>query len=254
SGTSALGGALERLGLNVGKTVMPAEANNPKGYFENLALTNLHDSFLGESSCPWYDPKPLKPRRFRGEVASRYRKELLAMLEEEFGETRPLVKDPRLCRLIPLWRPLLKEFFPKAVFILPVRHPVEVASSLQKRDQMALDQGLKLWTVHVVEGERHTREFARAFTTYDALIASPKETLARLTQALNLPRPQSTELVDATLRHHKDLSWPENAPDSEWILPIYETLVSDAPDKSQTLDQLRKGYYRKMGWTGPKWW
>jgi hypothetical protein len=55
SGTSALSGALEKLGLSVGKTVMPPHAQNPKGYFENLALTVsstsavVHGSTLGRS-------------------------------------------------------------------------------------------------------------------------------------------------------------------------------------------------------------
>ena len=42
SGTSALSGVLEPLGLTVGKTVMPPNAGNPKGYYENNALMELH--------------------------------------------------------------------------------------------------------------------------------------------------------------------------------------------------------------------
>ena len=57
SGTSALGGVLESLGLTVGKTVMPPNAaeGNPKGFSENLALMQFHDRFLESVKSIWWD-------------------------------------------------------------------------------------------------------------------------------------------------------------------------------------------------------
>src|SRR5579863_3593312 len=109
SGTSAVGGALEALGLTVGKTVMPPDpaGRNPKGFFENLALVELHDRFLAAIGSDWRDIEPLGAGHFEGRAARRFRKELLQLLMEEFGRERPLIKDPRLCRLLPLWLPLI---------------------------------------------------------------------------------------------------------------------------------------------------
>lgn len=253
SGTSALGGVLERLGLTVGKTVMPPnpEKGNPKGYSENFALMQLHDKFLASIKSIWWDCKPVRNKRFSGMAARRFREELLQLLIDEFGQGRPLIKDPRMCRLMPLWFPVIQEHFPLAHFILPIRHPVEVAYSLTKRDQLALGQCLNLWVVHVLEGERTTRGFKRLFTTYDQLMRSPVETVAHLAKSLGLSADAVAAVsgqIDPTLRRHKTLSWPAGEPCKDLTLSIHKTLVSEKPDKEEKLDRLRKEYYGRMRW------
>jgi hypothetical protein len=251
SGTSALGGALAPLGLTVGKTVMPpsSEAGNPKGYYENLAITELHDRFLASIKSIWWDHKLVPNRRFTSAAGRRFRDELLQLLIDEFGQGRPLIKDPRICRLMPLWLPLIDEWFPLARFILPIRHPVEVAYSLRKRDGLKLDVGLKVWAVHVLEGERTTRRFTRMFTTYDQLLQSPVETVAHLAASLDLaaqPVPAAVSgQVDPALRHHANLPWPPGEPWQDLTLSIYHTLVSAEPGNEEKLDRLRKDYYRR---------
>src|SRR5580692_6046455 len=66
SGTSALGGALEPLGLTVGKSVMPPKAENPKGFYENGSLTELHERFLASIGSDWRDLQPLGDEQFQG--------------------------------------------------------------------------------------------------------------------------------------------------------------------------------------------
>ena len=252
SGTSALGGVLESLGLTVGKSVMPAQKDNPKGFYENLALTELHDKFLKSVGSSWDDPKPIIAEYFQGEASSRFQSKLLPLLKEEYGERRPLIKDPRICRLMPLWVPLIKEHFTEARFILPIRHPVAVAHSLVQRGELTLDESLKLWAVHVIEGERDTRDFSRAFATYDELMQSPVDTMLRLAKSAGLAEDgvaaAVSRQIDSTLRHHTKSSWPEGAPDEALILAIYQALLSEESRKQEELDRLRQEYYSQMGW------
>jgi hypothetical protein len=154
--------------------------------------------------------------------------------------------------LLPLWLPIIEEYFPRAQFILPIRHPVEVAHSLCKRDPLALNQCLRLWAVHVLEGERATRNFSRQFTTYDQLVDSPVEAITALARTLGL---QTEDLcsrvrarVDPALRHHAKLPWPAGEPFEDLTLSIHQTLLSDAPGKEAKLDCLRREYYRHMDW------
>jgi hypothetical protein len=252
SGTSALGGALEPLGLTVGKTVMPPKQENPKGFYENNSLTELHERFLASIGSDWRDLQPLGDEQFQGAGARRFQSKLLRLLVDEFGEGRPLIKDPRMCRLMPLWVPLIQEHFPQAGFILPIRHPVEVAYSLRQRSDLTLDQGLKLWVVHVIEAERTTRSFSRLFTTYDQLMQSPVQTVLRLAQGLglstNVDAAVITSQIDSTLRHHQQPTWPASEPCQELTLSIHQTLVSAEADKEEKLDRLRREYYGQMGW------
>ncbi len=159
SGTSALGGALEGLGLSIGKTLMPPDVEgNPKGHFENLAVAELHGRFLTDVDRDWMDPRLLGPELLAGKAARKFRKRLPSLLVREFGHERPLIKDPRLCILLPLWIPLIENAFPQACFLLPVRHPLEVAFSLRKRNGFSLSHGLALWTIHALEAESgHSR-------------------------------------------------------------------------------------------------
>jgi O-antigen biosynthesis protein len=256
SGTSALAGALESFGLTVGKTVMPPHAGqgNPKGFYENLSLANLHDEFLKSIGSDWQQGEPVRNKLFSGSAAARLRKKLVPLLIDEFGSGRPLIKDPRLCRLIPLWHPVISENFPMAQFVLPIRHPLEVACSLRKRDQMPLGHGLKLWVIHVLEGERNTRGFKRSFTNYDQLMRTPVEAVAHLARNLGLEAETAaaavSDRVDPTLRHHKEPVWPEDEPRKELTLAIHQTLAANEPGREEKLDRLRDEYYGEMGWIG----
>lgn len=55
SGTSALGGTLNLLGLEFGSDLMGADAGNPKGYFENNFVYKLNEKILKESGSAWDD-------------------------------------------------------------------------------------------------------------------------------------------------------------------------------------------------------
>jgi hypothetical protein len=251
SGTSALSGALESLGLTVGKNVMPPHPNNPKGYYENLPLTQLHDRFLTAVKSSWRDPKPVNQKWFKYlRARGWFRRELLQLLIEEFGSQRALIKDPRMCRLLPLWLPLLKRHFPQARFILTLRHPVEVAHSLHHRDQLTMDQGIKLWTVHVLEAEKSTRDLFRLFTTYDELMKAPVKTILELAKNVGLPIEDVASVVskqiDAKLRNNTDRSWPIDAADEELTQSIYQALASGEMASSNELDRLRREYYRRL--------
>jgi hypothetical protein len=253
SGTSALSGALEKLGLSVGKTVMPpsSEMGNPRGYYENLALVKFHDRFLAEFRCYWSKPEPIKAKRFWGSAVREYRRELPSLLVEEFGSARPLIKDPRLCALMPLWRPLIKKHFNKASFILPIRSPMEVASSLRKRDDYTLKHGLTLWAIHVLEAEKQTRGFNRHFMTYEQLLNSPLDTLTTLAQFLGVSADGQgiadvvNQNIDPALRHHAEVPWPDGEDDRDLILSIHQTMAEAGPGMESKLDQLRRKYYRQ---------
>ncbi len=252
SGTSALGGALEPLGLTVGKSVMPPKAENPKGFYENGSLMEFHDKFLTSIGSNWQDLGPVAQERFQGVAARRFQRKLLRLLIDEFGSDRPMIKDPRMCRLMPLWIPLIQEHFPRARFILPIRHPVEVAHSLRQRGDVTLDQGLKLWVVHVLEAERTTRSFSRQFTTYDQLMQSPVQTVLRLATDLGLASKVDSAAIskhlDASLRHHTEPSWPAGEPFQDLTISIHQALVFEKAGLDGQLDKLRHEYYSQMGW------
>ena len=101
SGTSATAGFLAGLGARMAANPIRADGNNPHGYWEPEPLVSLHNRLLAEVGSAWDDFGPLDVARLAGA-----REALAAAFTAEFGTDVGLavLKDPRICRLLPLWR------------------------------------------------------------------------------------------------------------------------------------------------------
>jgi hypothetical protein len=121
-----------------------------------------------------------------------------------------LIKDPRVCRLLPLWQQTCAENDIALHTVILVRHPVEVARSLARRDNLPEIQSYVLWLRHFLDPERFTRGGSRSFVTYDQLMRNRLATIRRILWDLQLPLAPADEAVgtrlDAavkdSLRHH----------------------------------------------------
>ena len=125
------------------------------------------------------------------------------------GASVAAVKDPRACRLVPLWLDVAARAGARPAALLVVRHPDEVAASLEKRGGMSRARAHLLWTIHLLEAERDSRGIPRAFVSYDALLADWRSELERLGDVLPgfLPAPDEDAataidaFLDASLRN-----------------------------------------------------
>ena len=59
SGTSAISGALNAIGVDFGKELAEASYDNPIGYFENNRIQDLNDLILKELGVSWDYPAML---------------------------------------------------------------------------------------------------------------------------------------------------------------------------------------------------
>jgi len=130
SGTSALAQTLNLLGVAVGDedALLPAHpTDNPRGYWERSDIVASHDEFLASAGYSW--------SRVAGITASDFDSVALQVLEERLRQIitrldqggRPwLVKDPRLCLLLPQWSRLVDGI----ACVVAVRDPRDVAASI----------------------------------------------------------------------------------------------------------------------------
>ena len=163
SGTSATTRLLSLLGSALPRHLMPPAPNdNARGFWESPRVAELHDEMLAEAGSSWDDFLPMSPGWQESSLAQRTMDKILECLREEFGDARFFVlKDPRICRLVPMWLEILRRFEAIPQFVLTLRNPLEVARSLQARDGFPLSKSLMLWIRHVLDGELHTRGQAR---------------------------------------------------------------------------------------------
>jgi hypothetical protein len=249
SGTSALTGMAGLLGVAPGENLLPAVADvNPKGFWEHAEIVSIHNQLLDVFDSSWDDDRPLPDRWWRTSTAATFRMMLLAVLRRDFGgHSLWLVKDPRLCRLLPLWLEMFDELGCRPHFVISLRNPAEVAHSLRMRDALSEAQSCMLWLAHMLESEYLTRGLPRAFVSYDRLLANWRQTAVEIEQALSLPWPISIgqagsevdAFLDPALRHHAgDIPLPAH-PACRLALEAYVAMSADEPDSAE-LDRLRR--------------
>jgi hypothetical protein len=207
SGTSALAGTLSLLGVDFGTNLIGANSGNPRGHFELAAAVKLNDILLRRTfSSRWKESFQL-PATWRDKVDI---EELAAAQSLELPPGQPCgIKDPRMCRLIPVWLELFAVHNLRPRFIIALRPPAEVAASLEKRDGLSQTLSQSLWLEHLAAAERDTRAYPRTFITMEALLGDTEAVAHQLARFLNLPEPDSPclsaldEFLDGNLRHHK---------------------------------------------------
>ncbi len=127
SGTSAATGLLVRLGVDAPKDRHSARRIEPSRVWESQLIVEFHDRLLRAAGTSWDAWTPLDD--WTGTVS--FASELMRLVAAEFGSA-PLfvVKDPRMCRLVPFWVSTLEGSDIKPAAILVVRDPIEVSRSL----------------------------------------------------------------------------------------------------------------------------
>lgn len=235
SGTSAITGVLHMLGATVGSCLIPPkEGVNPKGYWEHANISAFHERLLNHLGSGWFDAGGLPGDWWQAPDVIPFRDELTELIKVDFSnETFWAVKDPRLCRLLPLWLQVLPQLDVSPSCLLMLRHPAEVAASLGKRDGIGLPHALLLWLRYVIESERNSRHLPRAVVVYEDLLADWQKTMNQVENKLGLGLQVDSEsaatrvgeFLESKLRHHVILSQP-NRDDAllGLAVEIYDTL------------------------------
>jgi len=200
SGTSMLAGTLAALGSAHPKKPLRADDNNPKGYWESTPLNFANDELLAEAASSWHDWRPLDPQWLQSPAAERHRHKIKAILASEFGD-EPLffVKDPRICRFVPFLSSILAEMEVDPVALLPLRNPLEVAYSLQRRDGLPLAKSLLLWLRHVLEAESHSRHMPRCFIRHERFLIDWRHHVERAAEKTGIAWPTRSDAAETEI-------------------------------------------------------
>jgi hypothetical protein len=210
SGTSLAAQLLSTMGAYTGgeNDLLPATADNRKGYLERQDVVDLNEYVLNGTGAKWYEVSDFDPSRLEPARRRRFEHEAGRIISHLDGHENWLLKDPRMCVTLPLWAPFIKD--PAVVFVH--RDPVSIAMSLKKRDQFPLFFSLALWEIYTVSAIKATRGCPRFFIGFDDLAAAPFKAAERINGwlgslgrgSLAMPPPDAMDsLVDPALINHR---------------------------------------------------
>ncbi len=190
SGTSLLTHVLHVLGAALPRDLIGAAHGNPLGHFEPLELVALNNRILESLDRRWSDPRPVPQRWFRSRQAYGYLQYITSQINQSFGNAPLIViKDPRLCRLLPLYLDALDVLNIEPLVVLQVRPVHEVVQSLVDRDELHPDLAELLWLRSVAEAEWQSRNCRRVWVSMPEIMADWVGTARQIAEALQLEWP-----------------------------------------------------------------
>jgi hypothetical protein len=186
SGTSALAHLVGMSGAYLGEDeqlLLGSRDENPKGFFEHSIITCQNDDLLTANGFVWSDVTGFSFDALSQVSLEKYSEAVSRQLKQLFWQNSLIcVKDPRMCLLLPLWK---KYFGYKTVVVNIFRHPVEVAQSLQKRNDFTLEKGLALWEDYVTAQLASIKGVDNLSLLHADLLQQPRQTAIRLAQFLS---------------------------------------------------------------------
>ena len=199
-----------------------AAEDNPEGFWENKAIVACNDELLEATGGAWDNPPSAMPLALDdprvAHIADSSAAAIAALSEyDHWG-----FKDPRTCLTAAYWLDLV----PDLHFVICVRHPLEVALSLKRRNQNSYSLGLRLWERYYATVLELVPVDRRILTHYDTFFLDPREELARLCAFAGLK--PATPRVRSDLRHHTIGVGLDDAGVSENLRRLYDALCREA--------------------------
>ena len=207
SGTSALGGVLNEMGLNFGSYLMEKNEYNPKGYFENNYVYLLNKKILEDHGMSW-DNYTFNYSNILQDKKKSYIDEAKEIINKEFKYAEQFViKDPRMCLVLPLWEQAFLELGIEINIIISYRNPMEVAGSLKKRNGFSYEKSLILWLHHFLHSELYSRKHKRIFLSFEDLLEDTQPALEKLTSFTGIKltdkiKKKVGSFLDSNLKHN----------------------------------------------------
>ena len=251
SGTSALTGLLSCLGVALSDVLVEPGPDNPKGFFEHAEIWQLDHELLKALGSDWDDPGPLPEDWLRHEHTAVVAERIGEVLDRDFSSAGlAAVKDPRMCRLVPLWRRMAQDRGLNLKTVWIVRDPADVAASLARRDGLDLEQALWVWLRYNLEAEYHSRGLPRAMVHYESLLHHWPTVAQQIEGSLGVSWPRTRDqaapladrLIDPALNHHHgqtDIAGL-GEPLRSWVSDIRDVLHDPTGDLETLFDSIRQ--------------
>lgn len=237
SGTSAFARALNLCGAALPERVAAAKLGlNPKGFWETEAVTDLDVRFMEVLGGDWNRVAFEPPEQ--GALVDQFLESAGEVLASEYRDAPMiLIKDPRICVLAKLWDRALRARAYRPAYVVVVRHPLEVAGSIETQGDLPIALGLALWLNYM----RRVEAFVEAgaadviHVSYPELLEDWRGVVRRVAARLDVPldadarASEVDRFLEAGMRTHQAddarLDASVDAPTAGAIRALYERML-----------------------------
>lgn len=258
SGTSAITRVLSYMGAALPLNILGANEGNETGHWEPERLIAIHDELLSELGSSWDDWQLIDLDRLTQERKRYYQKQVQTTIQDEYKDVNLFVlKDPRVCILLPFYRELFEDIDVDIKVVAQFRNPIEVMDSLQTRNGMFESDAALLWLQYVLRSEKTSRGLDRVFIKYEDVVNNWRSCHETITNFLNVNWPykldeiedQIDQFVRPNLCHHnhKDEEVLFDPLLRQWVGEAYNALLvlqknPDSENAQKRLDEIKKEF------------
>lgn len=247
SGTSALTQMLSLLGADPGKELLEAqEGINEQGFWEHRELVEINELLLSGLGRHWYDFRSLQAEWWKQTNLASMQDRARHFLETAFdSDELAVIKDPRLCILLPFWLHLVRHAGWQPVVVIATRAPWEVSASLCRRDPLDESTANLLWLRYFHDAETGSRGLPRCVVDYHDLLSEWTGQAAKISSELGIEWPVVRAEVDPLIDDAIDPSLRHQAADfkntdkqvASLVASVYRQL-QELPASTEQLDEL----------------
>jgi len=237
--------------------LLKSDDRNARGYWEYTPLIEFNNELLSSVHAREFIPpsddgcEELENRSFE----PKYKNRALGLLETMRKDGRPWFwKDPRLAVLLPFW----KNIWEDVIYVIPLRHPLDIALSLQKWHRYPISASLLIWQRYMLaifKGAETAQNII--FIEYEKLIENPIQQCERLylflTRSSNIEQSgrqtieNMAQAIAPELRHNNTNSPLSNIPQAtEGQKYLYDFLKRKAENSVERINQTAFQIY--PGW------
>ena len=196
-GTSLLSNCLIENGFSIGETKnKDKDWQNPNGYFENDAFTEIHEKLLSYNNCSWHTITKEKMEYTQQHIET-YRE----LIKKEFTENKCiLIKDPRLTFFVDFLKEVCSDNY-EYNFLFLTRDKQECCNSLSKAQNKNEEVCNNLYDITM---KKYEEEYL--MINHNDIINRNNMILKNISQFINIDLNNDTNyLVDIKLYRNRKL-------------------------------------------------
>ena len=180
SGTSMLAGMLNKLDVYMGNNLKEPDKNNNKGFYEQVDILHLNERILNSVGCNWRSGK------IPSNAVDGYEQDISNVIDYNFSNSSLFaIKDPKISRLLPLWKSVLNDKGIKIIYFVIERNSNNVCKSMERFRGIPKDKSLKIQKFYKRDITKYTEN--PYYFKYEEILRWLKREIGRVCDILNLP-------------------------------------------------------------------